>query len=94
MATPKPFEPLKYDYMLNLSLNRPEGLPITIREGIAKEMIDHFKLKLTCRIGDMTGEASALFKWEDVTLRIKKHWTGQYRLFKGDWKRDPRWTGD
>jgi len=70
------------------------GMPFSISSEMAEEIIREFGLKLECRNGDMSGEKSALFEWEGVTLRIKQTWTRHWELYKGDWKPDPHWTGD
>ncbi len=71
-----------------------EGIPWALGENWGEALIRRFGIKMECRMGDLTGEESGLFIYENTLMRLKKTWTNQYQLYKGDWKPDPRYTGD
>ena len=82
--------------ILNVASRGTEGIPLTINSNVAQDIIDKFNLKLEQRFGkgDLTGEKSALFEWNNTTIRLTNEFPNKWRVYKGDWKRDPRWAGD
>jgi len=79
---------------LQVTSKSARGVPWSIPREWAEELIREQNLNLQCRNGDISGEASALFQFNGQTLRLRRHWTGRYELYHGDWKSDPHWTGD
>lgn len=85
-----------YVPVLDVASGGLEGIGWAVPNEWAEDLIDDFKLELKSRglHGDITGEKSALFTYKGETLRLKQDWMRRFKLFKGDWKPDPHWTGD
>ncbi len=79
---------------LDLTAKAIEGIGFSIISEWAEALIQEHKLVLVCGDGDMTGESHAIFEHNGEKIRLKRDWTGGYRLFHGAWKPDPHYTGD
>lgn len=82
------------DCCLDLAAKSSPGIPWSIDENWACQLISKHKLELKCGDGDMTGEAHAIFQHNGETLRLKLTWLGHFEIYHGEWKPDPHWTGD
>jgi len=82
------------EHILRIASSSCPALGWTLPTTFALELIDRFDLEPKQRRGDMTGERSALFDFEGETLRLKLCFPSRWKIFRGDWKPDPRWTGD
>lgn len=82
------------DCCLDIAARGFEGIGLSIPESWANQLVEQFGLSLECRNGDMSGEKSALFQYNGQTLRLKLSFPHRWQVFRGDWKPDPRWTGD
>jgi len=82
------------DCALDLAAKSYPGIPWHIVKEWAEKIIKDKSMELKCGLGDMTGEAHALFEHNGETIRLKRDWMGKYMLFHGEWQPDPHWTGD
>jgi hypothetical protein len=80
--------------VLKIAAQGNEGVGWTISEEWARAMIATLGLSLAQGPGDMSGEKSALFKYKGTVLRLKRAFPSHWKVYKGPWKPDPRWTGD
>jgi len=85
---------ISYANALEIVSKFNEGFCLAISDDWAQEIIKDFGLELKCGTGDMTGEKHALFEYKGIIIRLKKTWMRTYKLFRGEWKSDPHWTGD
>jgi hypothetical protein len=79
---------------IEIAIKSVAGIGWYIPADWADEIIKQKQLEMQNRHSDITGEVSALFIHNNVQLRLKKNWLGNYAIYKGDWKPDPHWTGD
>lgn len=87
------------DIVLLMTVRGPEGMPHSLTDDIANEIIKKFKLTLTddwdkAGGGIISGEIGATFRYEGEILRLKKTWMRRWKLYRGKWKSDPHWRGD
>ncbi len=79
---------------LDLSARCSEGIGFSIPKEWVDDLVKQKGLTLECRGGDMSGEKSSLFDHKGETLRVKLSFPNRWKIFRGDWKPDPHWTGD
>lgn len=89
MTTRKP-----YQSALDVAMAAPEGTPWSLTAEWGEQLVSDYQLDMQQAPHNLTGNTSALFEVAGVQLRLEHDWMGRYTLFKGAWKRDPRWTGD
>ena len=83
-----------YETALNLVIKSKKGTPIVISKLMSDELIKDYGLTLKQNLGDVTGDVSCEFKYKNKTLRIKRDWKGDHKLYNGAWRSDDHFTSD
>ncbi len=89
-----PGEKTGLECCLDTAARSQAGIGWTIPKEWVDQLVVKYDLHPEQRNGDMSGEFSALFQHNGETLRLKLSFPGRWQVFHGDWKPDPRWTGD
>lgn len=82
------------EYIIGFVSKMPSGVSISITDSMGMKIVENYGIILKCNDGDISGEESGLFEYNNEIIRIKKTWTKRWELYHGEWKSDPNWTGD